>query len=162
MTKAQNPPPLVPTGVPAQDRAVIESVFAYWSAQDVEQTVSLLSEDVVYQLYVCRSAHPFGGEWVGREAVRTLLFDLLAEFDYLAYEPTILEVHDGVARVHSRYHIRHRASGEDLSGSKRLICTLQNGLVTRIHEYEDAPMVEAFIRLTNWRLTQQEKVPRYF
>lgn len=155
MTKAQKPLPLAQAGDHSRDRAVMAAVLDYWSAQDVEQTVALMADDIVYQLYVCNSAHPFGGEWIGRDAVRTLLFDLLAAFDYLAYDPVILDVQDGVARIQSSYRLRHRATGEDLSGSKRLVCTLHGGLVTRIHEYEDAPKFQAFLRLTDWRLALQ-------
>lgn len=154
MTKASRPLRLHPARSPSSDHAVVEAMLSYWSAQDVEQTISLLAGDIVYQLYVCQSVHPFGGERVGREAVRDMLFDLLADFDYLSYRPVILDVRDGVARVQTHYHMRHRATGEHLTGSKRFVCTLQGGLVTRIHEYHDAPLVEAFMKLTDWRIAQ--------
>jgi ketosteroid isomerase-like protein len=128
------------------DRAVIEAVLRFWSVQDVEQTLACFSDDIVYQLYMCRSATPFGGEVIGIDDVRDLLFDILADFDYVRYEPTVLSVHDGVARIQTAYVLRHRASGEELGGSKRFICTLQNQRITRVFEYHDVALVEAFLR----------------
>jgi len=147
------------------DLEAVEAVLTYWAVQDVEMTVSLFAEDIVYQLYVSRSAKPYGIERTGKEAVKGMLYDLLAEFDYLTYEADILEVSRGVARIQQRYVLRHRSSGEELAGSKRFVCTLQNGLFTRIHEYHDAALVEAFMKLAKWRLNCEraivaEKSPR--
>ena len=160
MTNTRKPLRPRPARSPSSDRAVVEATLSYWSAQDVEQTVALFADDIVYQLYICQSAHPFGGERIGRDAVRDMLYDLLADFDYLSYRPVILAVRDGVARVQTHYHLRHRATGEHLTGSKRFVCVLQGGLVTRIHEYHDAPLVEAFMRLTDWRLAQRSGVSK--
>lgn len=128
---------------------------AYWAAQDVDMTVSTFAQDIVYQLYVSRSAKPFGIERVGREAVRAMLFDVLADFDYLSYESAILEAGNGVVRIQSRYSMQHRATGEELSGSKRFVCMVRDGLFTRIHEYHDAILVEAFMKLAKWRLKEE-------
>ncbi len=133
---------------------VASAATIYWAAQDVDMTVSTFSEDIVYQLFVSRSARPFGIERVGREAVREMLYDVLADFDYVSYESDILEAGNGVARVRSCYCMRHRATGEELTGSKRFVCTVRDGLLTRIHEYHDAVLVEAFIKLARWRLRE--------
>jgi ketosteroid isomerase-like protein len=135
-----------------RDRERVEALTAYWSAQDVELTLGCFSDDVIYQLYICRSALPFGGEVHGKAAVRDLLFDILAVFDYVRYEPVILACSRGVARVQTHYVMRHRASGEELSGSKRFVCTLQGGLITRVFEYHDVELVEAFMRHANGRI----------
>jgi len=139
------------------DIAAVEAVIAYWAAQDVEMTVSMFADDIVYQLYVSRSAQHICIERTGRSAVRSMLYDLLADFDYLSYEADILEVNNGVARVHTSYIMRHRATGDELAGSKRFVCTLKNGLFTRLHEYHDAALVEAFMKLAKWRLGEQEQ-----
>jgi ketosteroid isomerase-like protein len=135
-----------------RDRAVIEDVLRFWCVQDVEQTLAYFSDDVVYQLYMCRSATPFGGEVIGIDAVRDLLFDILADFDYVAYVPTVLSVHNGVARIQTSYVLQHRASGEELSGSKRFICTLQDHQISRVFEYHDVALIEAFLRQATGRL----------
>jgi ketosteroid isomerase-like protein len=137
------------------DRACVEALLRYWSAQDVEQTLSCFTDDIVYQLHICRSAHPFGGEMVGIDAVRTMLFDILAHFDTLQYEPVVLGVSDGVARIQTSYVLHHRASGTDLVGTKRFVCILAGGLITRVYEYHDMARVEAFMAYASSRPLQQ-------
>lgn len=139
----------------AADLVRVETMLRYWSVQDVEQTLSCFADDIIYQLHICQSAHPFGGEMVGIEAVRNLLFDILAHFDTLHYEPVVLGVRDGVARIQTSYVLHHRASGTDLVGTKRFVCILADGLITRVYEYHDMARVEAFMRYASSRPLQQ-------
>jgi ketosteroid isomerase-like protein len=134
-----------------RDQAVIKRLLDCWAVQDVEETLACLSDDVIYQLYICKSACSFGGETIGKDAVRAMLFDLLACFAYLDYEPTLLGVRDGVARIQTRYVLHHLASGTTLEGSKRFVCTLQGGIVSRVYEYHDRAMFEAFMNLAGGR-----------
>lgn len=145
---------------------LIETILRYWSVQDVEQTLGLCADTVVYQLNIAPGTTgllvpPEAGcqaatiEQHGKDAVRAMMYDVLAKFDYLHYETTILDIHDGVARIHIDYMLRHRATGEELTGSKRFVLGIEDGLVARIDEYLDAARVGAFLRLTHWRLAQQ-------
>ena len=84
----------------------------------------------------------------GKEAVRTALFDILVQFDYLHYASDILDVRDGVARVQSRFVLRHRPTRRSLSGSKRQRIVISGGEIVRIDEYHDVALVDAFMRLT--------------
>jgi ketosteroid isomerase-like protein len=153
MTNADNAAGDFPdTADDALDRKVIERLLAYWSVQDVENTLSVLDDDVIYQVYLSDSALPAGGATWGKEAMRHRLYDFLAAFDCLHYEPVILDVYRGVARVQTQYVFRHRDSRERLSGSKRSVCELAGGLVVRVDEHHDAALVAAFARLTRWRL----------
>lgn len=134
--------------------AVALAATGYWAVQDVEMTISTFAEDIIYQLYACRSARVIVIERCGRESVRDMLYDVLADFDYDSCQYDILQADNGVVRVQSRYVMRHRASGEVLAGSKRFVCAVKNGLFTRVHEYTDAALVEAFFKLAKWRLQE--------
>ena len=147
------------------NRAVVGSFLACWSVQDVEMTVAHVHEDFVYALYVSETALPYGGETRGKENVRAVLYAILADFDYLRYEPEIISVEGDVVRVAVEgdvvrvavaftYH--HRRTGEDLSGTKRMVFQLADGLITRIDEYHDAAKVEAFMRLAAQRTEADE------
>ena len=129
----------------------MEASLAYWVAGDVELILSTLSDDVVYQLYVSQTALPYGGEWVGKDAVRNVFFDMFAVFDCTEFEPTLLEVRDGIARCQCQYVYRHRASGEWLSGSCRLVCTIAHNLIVRMDEYHDEALLKAFSRFATQR-----------
>jgi len=56
-----------------------------------------------------------------------------------------------VVRVQVTFIYRHRRSGENLIGTKRMVMRLRDDLIVRIDEYHDAGLVEAFMRLTQQR-----------
>jgi ketosteroid isomerase-like protein len=129
------------------DRRLVEDLIRFWTVQDVEQTLALMSDDVVYRHFVSPTATPFGGETRGQSEMRRVLYGILAQLDYIVYQPTLLDVADGIARVHVHFTFLHRATGEELTGSKRMILRLAGGKVVAIDEHNDAGMVEAFYRL---------------
>jgi len=103
--------------------------------------------DVVYSIYNGGDALPFSGVYRGLEACRELGYAVLAEFDYLDYEPTIISVDGCIVRAHVFFRYRHRASGNVIDGSRRLVFEIRDGLIARIDSYEDAAKFEAFMRL---------------
>jgi ketosteroid isomerase-like protein len=138
------------------NRAVVESFLACWSVQDVEMTIEHVHEDFVYALYISETALPYGGETRGKDNVRAVLYAILAEFDYLRYDPEIISVDGDMVRVAVAFVYHHRRTGENLSGTKRFVIHLRDGLITRIDEYHDAAKVEAFMRLTAQRTEADE------
>ena len=138
------------------NRAVVGSFLACWSVQDVEMTVAHVHDDFVYALYISETALPYGGETRGKDNVRAVLYAILAEFDYLRYDPEIISVEGDVVRVAVAFVYHHRRTGEDLSGTKRMVLQLADGLITRIDEYHDAAKVEAFMRLAAQRTEADE------
>ncbi len=140
-------------------REVVEAFFAYWGAQDVELTSTLFHDNAVYRLFVASNDLPFGGEWRGREACRQMLYSILEEFDYLTYEPTMVGVRGAVVRAHVRFKYQHRRTGGVLEGTRRLVFRVRGGLIIRIDGYHDAHLVEAFMRLTRYRLQANQFAP---
>ena len=130
----------------SRHRALVQSVLDYWRVQDVERTLSALSEDILYQLYTFHDARPSLQLLTGKDAVRTMMFEVLAQFDYLRYEPTVLDVSSGVARVQIQFDLRHRTTGERLIGSKRQFYVIGDHVITRINEFHDTALVSAFLR----------------
>ena len=133
---------------PSRHRALVQSILDFWRVQDVEQTLSGLSEGILYQLYTFHNARPSLQLLTGKDAVRTMMFEVLAQFDYLHYEPTVLDVSGGIGRVQIQFDLRHRASGERLTGSKRQFYVIGDHVITRINEFHDTALVAAFLRLT--------------
>lgn len=128
-------------------RAVIEQALDYWQAQDVEQTLAMYDEQILYRLYTFHDARPSVKLLKGRDAVREMMFDVLMRFDYLRYNSTILSVSDGTARVQIQFDLRHRSTGEHLTGSKRQFYMVAGGKIQRINEFHDEAMLAAFARL---------------
>ncbi len=107
-------------------RAVVESLLACWRVQDVEMAMAHAADDIVYTLFISETALPFAGETRGKSNLRNVLYTILADFDYLQYEPAVVAVEDSVVRVQVQFTYHHRPSGQDLSGSKRLVMTVEN------------------------------------
>ena len=137
-------------------REVVEAFFERWGVQDVEMTAALFHENITYKLHVTSSTLPFGGEWRGVDACRDALFSLLEEFDYLRYEPTIISVRGSVVRAQVSFRYQHRRTGGILEGTRRLVINVKNGLIVRVNGYHDAQLVEAFMRLTEYRLATKQ------
>ena len=140
-------------------RTVVEEFFARWSVQDVELTATLFHDDMVYRLDVVSDLLPFGGEWRGKDACREAMFSILEEFDYLRYDPTIMSVRGRVVRAQVHFKYQHRRTGGVLEGRRRLVFTVQKGLIVRVHGYHDAELVDAFMRLTHSRIVARQFVP---
>jgi ketosteroid isomerase-like protein len=139
-------------------REVVETFFAYWGAQDVELATALFHDGIVYKLQVVSADMPFGGEWRGREACREAMFSLLEEFDYLRYEPTIVDVKGGSVRARVCFKYLHRRTGGILEGTRRLVFRVKGSRISRIDGYHDAQLVDAFMRLTKYRLASNQLV----
>ncbi|MFN3746905.1 MAG: nuclear transport factor 2 family protein [Hyphomicrobiaceae bacterium] len=137
-------------------REAVEAFFAYWSVQDVELACALFDTNIVYRRHVASNDILFGGEWSGIDACRQAMFSLLEEFDYLYYNPTILGAKRGMVRAHVAFKYRHRRTGGILEGTRRLVFHVKGDRILRIDSYHDARLVEAFMRLTKYRLESDQ------
>lgn len=125
---------------------VVEAMFKRWEA-DPASAMKIVAPDIVYTLNVSPEALSLGGETVGWDAVNKLMMDIREVFDYLVFRPRILSVEGNTVRSRIELLLRHKASGELLSGQMRSVIQVRDGYVTRVDEYVDAPMIEAFMRL---------------
>ena len=107
----------------------------------------MVSSDVVYTLNVSPDAIQLGGETRGWDAVNAMMLGIREVFDYSVYRPVMLGADGDAVRFSIELVFRHKPSGELLSGNMRCVVTVKDGLVVRVDEFVDAPMVEAFMRL---------------
>lgn len=117
-----------------------------WAA-DPAGAMTRVAPDIVYTLNVSPDALPIGGETVGWDAVNAMMLGIRDVFDYLVYKPHILSVDGNVVRARIELMLRHKPSGEILTGQMRSVFTVRDGLIARVDEFVDAPMVESFMRL---------------
>jgi ketosteroid isomerase-like protein len=118
-----------------------------WEAGDLEGALAFVAEDAVYELHVSNDALPFGGQTMGRVAIKETMRRMRADWEYILYRPLALAGHGDIVRFQVEFMYRHRASGEILSGRFRLVMRIENGLIKRADEYHDRAKVEAFMRL---------------
>ena len=106
-----------------------------------------LHPEIVYVIHNGPDASPLAGVFCGIDRVRELGYAVLAEFDYVYYEPTIVSLDDDIVRGRVVFGLRHRVSGYTIEGSLRLMFEVRDGLIARVDHYEDALRVEAFMRM---------------
>ena len=106
-----------------------------------------LHSEIVYEIHNGPDASPLAGVYRGIETVRELGYAVLAEFDYIRYEPTIVSVDDTIVRARVVFGLRHRVSGYTIDGSQRSMFEVRDGLITSVDHFEDARRVEAFMRM---------------
>ena len=100
------------------NEAIVTSWIACWATEDVEMTLLHLHEHIIYKVHASSEVLPFGGEKRGRDDLRNLMFDVLANFDVLEYSLKFIRVVGNGARAHVRYIYRHRATGEVLEDTR--------------------------------------------
>lgn len=136
--------------------SVLEKTLMYWAAGDVEMTVSLMNEDVVYRLYIDEAVVAFAGEHRGKEAVRHFLFSVLEMFDQIEYVPLQVRSEGEGCSARCWFHYVHRASGERLRSTLRLIVGFKDGKIETMDEYHDQALIEAFVRLASAKAAENE------
>lgn len=138
-------------------RAIVASWIACWAAEDVEMTLAHLHEDIVYKVHTS-VVLPFGCEKRGHDALRDLMFTVLTDFDVLQYSANYIRATNVGVRAGVAYIYRHRATGEVLEGTRRLLVQIDGDRIARIDGYYDDRMVESFMRLTKHRIATNQVV----
>lgn len=136
------------TGVHGQSaEETVKRFIKVWAAGDTDGAMHFIAEECAYALYISSEALPFAGETVGRANIEAALRQMRAQFHYLLFRPLNYVAEGDTVRTRVEHMYRHRASGEVLSGTFRLVFKVRDGLIVRADEYHDRAMVEAFMRL---------------
>lgn len=138
---------------------IAASFLASWAVQDVEMTAMHMHKNIIYKIHVPITIRPFGGVRHGVDECREAMFALLKDFDYLVYEPTIVNAIGNVVRAQIRFVCRHRHTGCVLEGTRRLVIRVRDDLVDRVDSYHDARLIETFLRLTEQQPTSEPSMP---
>lgn len=126
---------------------VTETLLWRWREDPAGCMKEFVAPDVVYTLNVSPEALLLGGETRGWDAVNAKMLGIREVFEYLVFRPRIFAVRGDEVRARIEFVFRHKRSGELLTGQMRSVFQVQNGLITRVDEYVDAPLVESFMRL---------------
>lgn len=111
--------------------------------------MTTIAEDAVWHLHLSDHTVPFGGPSVGRDAIRASYFNILKDWDYIQYQPQILDTVGDTVRYRIAFQYRYRRTGATLSGSCRGTVVVKDGLINRIDEYHDAALINAFMRMAD-------------
>lgn len=120
-----------------------------WAGDPAGTMTDMVAQDIVYTLNVSPDAIQLGGATEGWDAVNAKMMGIRQVFDYLFYQPRILGVDGDRVRAQIELIFRHKLSGQLLMGSMRTVMTVRHGMIARVDEYVDAPLIESFMKLFN-------------
>jgi len=128
---------------------IVEALLARWRDDPAGCMDKYIARDIVYLLNVSAELHRLGGETVGWDAVRAKMLGIRDEFDYVVYRPRIFGVRGNTVRARIEFIYRHKRTGELLTGTFRSELTVEDGMIVRVAEFVDAPLLESFMRLVS-------------
>jgi ketosteroid isomerase-like protein len=135
---------------------VVNGFNTAWARGDIEEAISYIAEDCVYELHISDEALAHGGVTAGREKIAAVLRQIREDFEYILYRPFKLNANGDTVRHQVEFMYRHLQSGEVLQGRFRMVMQVKDGLIVRADAYHDRAKVEAFLRLVAKREQEGE------
>lgn len=123
---------------------ILEAVVTAMALEDVDSTVAYFDQNADYVV-----VSPSQVVFPGRDAIARRLNMIVANFHVDRFRArTILPCDEGM-RTLIDFTFRHKATGETIDGTMRVIASSRDGRIVRWREYQDADRVEAFLRLVS-------------
>ncbi len=129
--------------------AVVEGFYAAWRLQDIDATLGYCAYDFHYTVHQPEGVKGLGGHMVGKAAVRPYLVAVCGIWEFIYLAPVSLSVNGNKVRGLTRFHSVHRRTGLPLTGTKRHVWQVENGLITSVEEYHDAGQIKAFLAMAD-------------
>lgn len=140
------------SGAPAD---IARAMWGAWQVRDKAATLALLTDDIVFALFVPQEVLPFGGETTGKASVSDRLQTILDQFDTLMYEGKVTRTQGETVYGRIAYQFRHKVTGETIDGVMRQVIVVCDGLIARLNEYHDIELVRAFMRLVSYAAAER-------
>lgn len=132
---------------PSNPASILQALWTAWRYRDKAGILELMSDDVVYAIYVPNHVLPFAGETAGKPAMADRLQSMIEQFECLEFTGAIGRVDGDTARGQVSYRFRHRITGQVSDGTMRQVILVRDGLIAELRTYKDAERVRAFMQL---------------
>jgi ketosteroid isomerase-like protein len=139
---------------------VLEAGYAAWAARDLEGTLAVFAEDVVFAIHLPEDVVPFAGEVQGRDKLAPRLQAIIDEFDFLEYVPLQITAQGGSFHSRVRFHYRHKETGLEYEGNMRHVWRVEGDRIVRFEEFHDAERVRTFFRLLAQAKAERANFPK--
>lgn len=126
---------------------VFEASMTAYSMSDFGTASAYFAENAIYAIYIDAQILPFGGEVVGRSAIRDQWHKIATRFELMQYSPKLVTCKDDVVRAQVHYVFRHRPSGATIDGTMRMVAQIEQSQIVRFREYHDQERIRAFMTL---------------
>lgn len=132
----------------AQDPlTVIQTLYGAFGAGDIPKLLSMLTEDVSWEVMGQASAYPMFGKRIGPAGALEFFHTLGAVEDITAFEPLSFHPSGDTVLVQGRLALRLKTNGADLAYDWAHIFTVRDGKIASFREfYDTAQVVEAYRR----------------
>lgn len=130
-----------------EPRTILTGFCRVWKNQDLAGALDFVHDNVVYAMFIPQEVVPFGGETLGKPAMADRMRMIIAQFETLRFEETIIKVDNDLGYARVAYAFRHKMTGETIEGFMRIVVRVQEGLIIDHKEYHDVEKVRAFMRL---------------
>jgi len=120
-----------------------------WASGDMSGTLEVFDENAVHTIHVDKSLLPLAGEAKGLPQLVARMEGLRETFEYILFRPMSVQGDDTTVRSRCELIIRDRKTQMQYAGKLRFVAKFRNGKVTRLDEYHDARLLEAFLALAN-------------
>jgi ketosteroid isomerase-like protein len=143
-------------GTPERSAADTAEIFhQYWRVQDVDMAMTVVADDAEWHLHLPKSVVPYGGVSRGIDDIREGFFNVLAEWQYLKFEPKVVSIDGDDVRIAVDFLYYHLRGKETIGGSFRVNMQVRDGLIVRIDEYHDVARAEAFMNLVRAKIESE-------
>ena len=129
---------------------VVEAFVRSWSNHDIESCLEHVAPNVQYSDNIGDSYESYKGAWHGKDELRRIMLMVKKHWTHLAMMPRHFRPRmedPALIQCQIEFVLLHKASGEFLFGNNRLVTRFEDGLISEIQVFHDAPMFRAFLRL---------------
>jgi ketosteroid isomerase-like protein len=133
----------------ANQRLVIEAVYASWAAHDLEAVCACLHRDAVYKQHLPPGAWPLFGSLHGKQQIVRCLAQFLHGFDVIDYRPLKISCADGISESRAKIHYVHKTTGHSFEATVRNIAHIEGDKIRSFEVIHDGPRLRAFYEMVS-------------
>ena len=136
-------------------KAIVEAAHAAWNAGSVEGMLEKYVDDMVY----ATNTGPDGSLLMirGKEDFRARFEPVMAIIDSRTSMQSFRFDGDA-ARVRFKTFVRHRQTGQEMTGSFRQLVQFRGFKICRLEDFHDAAKMAAFWRLVDMQTADNKRV----
>jgi ketosteroid isomerase-like protein len=125
--------------------ALLLAVYTAYREKRLGDALVHFADDFRFTLHLPVGAMPGAGTPLDKAAAARLFEDLMATYDFLAYEPGPISAGGDQAKVRPHIHYRHKATGEVIETTLAHFWRFRDGKAVQLDEYPDVEHVRFFL-----------------
>ncbi len=126
---------------------MFEATVRAYALGNLDAAAAYFADDAIFAVYVDQDVLPFGGEVHDRQSMLGCWREVRRHFELKTYALRTILAHDIIVHAQIDYLFHHRASGEEIDGTMRVVAEVMGGRITSFREYHDQERIRAFMRL---------------